>query len=64
MNPHECRPAPIRNIERGEIGAVGISAAGADENGFDVGAGRGGEVVGEGCFHRWVRVLEEGEVVL
>ena len=43
---------------------MGIGTAGADEDCFDVGAGGGGEVVGECGFHGGVRVLGESEVVL
>lgn len=60
MDAHEGRPAAVRRVEVLQALAVGVGAAGADEDGAD--AGFVGKVVGEGFLHGF-GVAGEGEVV-
>ena len=39
VNAHEGRPSVVGGVEEGEVFAVRVGAAGADEDGADVGAG-------------------------
>ena len=49
MNAHKLRPTSIRRVEESQVLAVRVGAAGADEDGADVGCVV--QVVGEGFAH-------------
>ena len=61
MDPHELRPAAVGGVEEGEVAAVRVCAARADEDGLYLRVVR--KVIGEGFAHG-VCVAGEAQVVL
>ena len=62
MHPHELWPRPIRLVEEGQVPAVRVRAAGADEDGADVRVVR--EVGSESKAHGGVRIAVKGKVIV